>query len=260
MTPDALSKIVANLPELEFKAKQAFLLQLLERIERDKRRRFFYLFPDEDHYYLGNIIHARSKYPKHLEFFQAGAKYMARCFMAANRAGKSEAGGFETASHLTGLYRDWWPGRKFTRPVKVWVAGKTNETTRDIVQAKLLGAVTHGNPKGVTGTGLIPGDCIGEITWKAGVADLVDTVKVKHVSGDWSELGFKSYQQGRGSFEGTERDFIWLDEEPPEEVFDESMIRLATTNGCAALTFTPLDGLSKVVLGFLPKEQRPAEA
>ena len=133
------------------------------------------------------------------------------------------------------------------------MAGKTNETTRDIVQAKMCGAITfEGSKKRVDGTGLIPREAIGPISWKQGVQDLIDTVKVKHISGGWSRLGVKAYQQGRGAFEGTEQEVIWLDEEPPLDVYAECLVRTMTTKGIILLTFTPLEGLSDVVLSFLP--------
>lgn len=166
-------------------------------------------------------------------------------------------GGYETACHLTGLYPDWWPGRRFSGPVRFWAAGKTNETTRDIVQSALLGEVAYrGQRKIVTGTGLVPGYLLGSLTWKQGVADLIDTIKVKHASGRWSTLGIKSYQQGRGSFEGTAQHGIWLDEEPPIDIYGECLTRTATVNGIVMITFTPLTGLSETVMQFLPKEQR----
>lgn len=163
------------------------------------------------------------------------------------------AGGFETTLHLTGKYPHWWKGRRFDRPVKWWAAGKTNETTRDIVQEKLFGKISFATGrKGFTGTGLVPGEDIGAITWKQGVQNLVDTIAVQHISGEWSTLGLKSYQQGRGAFEGTEQDGIWLDEEPPMEIYGECLIRTATTNGIVYTTFTPLEGMSEMAMSFLP--------
>lgn len=207
-----------------------------------------------DSYYPDTGPLRRELYQRHLEFFWAGTKYRERCAMAANRVGKTEGmGGYETALHLTGRYPEWWPGRRFDHPVNWWAAGKTNETTRDIVQRKLFGKPSwHTGEKGVAGTGLIRGRCIGRITWKQGVQDLIDTVAVKHVSGGWSTLGMKSYQQGRGSFEGTEQDGIWLDEEPPQDIYGECLIRTATTNGLVYITFTPLEGITGTVLGFMP--------
>jgi phage terminase large subunit-like protein len=204
-----------------------------------------------DQYYPDEGPLRRELYPKHLEFFGAGLLYRERCAMCANRVGKTEGmGGYETAVHLTGQYPDWWPGRRFTKPVKWWAAGKTNETTRDIVQAKLMG------PMGNIGTGLIRQDTIIKWTRKAGVHDLMDTVHVKHISGGVSQLGLKSYQQGRDSFEGTEQDGIWDDEEPPMDIYGEQLIRTATTNGMVLITFTPLAGMSQVVLSFMPQESR----
>jgi hypothetical protein len=65
----------------------------------------------------------------------------------------------------------------------MWAAGDFNETTRDVIQKKLLGGVEwHGDKKGVDGSGMIPRELILQdtITWKAGVPDLVDTVRIKH--------------------------------------------------------------------------------
>ena len=50
---------------------------------------------------------------------------------------------------------------------------------------------------------------------------------------------------------------IWFDEEPPMDVYNEALIRTATLNGIVMLTFTPLMGLSEVVLSFMPADQRP---
>lgn len=169
----------------------------------------------------------------------------------------TESGAYECALHLTGQYPTWWDGRRFDKPVRLWAAGKTNETTRDIIQDKLLGSVAFASSrKTFSGTGMIPGDTIGGVTWKQGVADLADTIKIKHKSGGWSTLGLKSYQQGRGSFEGTAQQVIWLDEEPPVDVYGECLIRTATTRGLVMLTFTPLEGLSDTVMSFLPTEYR----
>lgn len=226
-------------------------VDLLEEMARRKaRRKIWTYFPE-----TGPL--RRELYTKHLEFFRVGAKYRERCAMCANRIGKTESmGGYETALHLTGLYDSvapWWEGARFDGPVRFWASGKTNETTRDIIQAKLFGEVKGSGPtKRVSGTGLIPGDMIEDLTWKAGVSDLIDTARIRHVSGELSTVGLKSYQQGRGAFEGTEQDGIWLDEEPPLDIYGECLIRTATTDGLVYITFTPLDGVTETVMQFLP--------
>ncbi|MFT8365829.1 MAG: terminase family protein [Gluconobacter cerinus] len=241
-----------NLDLLTAEEKREMLAILEEKEYRKSRRKLFTYYPD-----TGPL--RRELYPKHLAFFRAGREHRERLMLAANRVGKTEGmGGYETAVHLTGRYPHWWEGRRYDRPIKAWAAGKTNETTRDIIQTKLFGSVSrNGQSKAFSGTGLVPGEDLGSVTWKQGVADLADTIQIKHQSGGWSVLGLKAYQQGRGSFEGTEQDLIWLDEEPPLDVYTEALIRTMTTNGMALLTFTPLEGMSEVVMSFLEDGKMP---
>jgi phage terminase large subunit-like protein len=167
--------------------------------------------------------------------------------LAANRVGKTEGvGGYEMALHLTGDYPAWWEGSRFDRPIRGWAAGDTSKTVREILQQKLLG------PVGSWGTGLIAGDSVVRIVRATGVADTIEIVYVKHKSGGLSKLVFKSYDQRREAFQGTEQDVIWLDEEPPLDIYTECLLRTMTNNGMLMLTFTPLMGMSEVVLSFLP--------
>jgi phage terminase large subunit-like protein len=189
----------------------------------------------------------RELYPKHLSFFSAGSEHRERAFIAGNRVGKTEGvGGYEVTCHLTGIYPDWWEGRRFTEPVMVWAAGNTSKTVRDILQLKMVG------PLSAMGTGMIPADKIVHTSRKAGIPEALELVYVEHVAGGHSTLNFKSYDQGREGFEGTEQHVIWLDEEPPVEIYGECLMRTATVQGLVLLTFTPLRGLTPLVLSFLP--------
>jgi phage terminase large subunit-like protein len=190
----------------------------------------------------------RELYPRHLEFLEAGKTFRERLFMAGNRTGKTETGAYELACHLTGQYPDWWQGKRFSEPVHAWACGTTNQTTRDIVQEKLLG------PKDAQGSGMLPADAIAKVTRKPGLSDAADTVWVKHVSGGRSQVSFKSYESGRKAFEGTAQHVIWLDEESPLDIYIECLYRTATTDGVIYTTFTPLGGMSDVVKSFLEPE------
>ena len=158
------------------------------------------------------------------------------------------AGGFELALHLTGRYPDWWRGRRFDRPIVAWAAGDTRETTRDILQRKVIGA----KGKLLEGLALVRPALLGD-TSAGFIPDSFSGVKVKHISGGYSELIFKSYDQGREAFQGTEVDVILLDEEPPLNVYIECLTRTMTNNGLVMLTFTPLRGMSETVLSFFPE-------
>ena len=80
--------------------------------------------------------------PKHKLFFESGASYNERIFMASNRSVKSISGAFETALHLTGDYPDWWTGKRFDHPVNVWACGSTARSTRDTCQKELIGPLS----------------------------------------------------------------------------------------------------------------------
>ncbi len=63
-------------------------------------------------------------YPKHLEFFAAGAAHREQLFMAANRVGKTEGvGGYARPRCICPApIRRGGTCRRFERPVAAWVA------------------------------------------------------------------------------------------------------------------------------------------
>ena len=203
-------------------------------------------------YRAENRIQFWTPYPKQAEFLALGATKKERCLFAGNQLGKSDCGAYETSCHATGLYPPDWKGRVFRKATRGWAAGVSTTVVRDVQQFKLCG------PPGVKselGTGFIPKDMLLDYTLARGaVADAYDTVKVRHVT-DGSEDGvsllqFKSYEQGRGKFQGPTLDYVWPDEEPPPDIYTEMIARTAATRGILYLTFTPLEGMSDVVSRF----------
>jgi len=189
-------------------------------------------------------------YAKQLEFHAKGASHRERLFMAGNQLGKTLAGGSEAAMHLTGEYPEWWPGRRFDHPATGWAGGVTAEATRDGCQRILLGRIGH------LGTGTIPKRAIhGSPLSRQGVADAAAIVRVQHISGGISTLIFKSYDQGREKWQSDTIDFLWPDEEPPEDIYTEGLTRTNAGDegrgGIVFVTFTPLLGMSNVVKRFL---------
>ena len=230
--------------------KKAYITLLTEKMNRRRYNKINRYYPE-----TGKL--KRDAYPKHMEFFANGNLYRERAIMAANRIGKTEGiGGYELTLHLTGLYPDWWTGERFKRfnhPTNCWACGSTGQTVRDILQRKLLG------PTSSFGTGLIPKECIASTKRAPGtVPDKIERVLVYHHNYETdevdgvSELTFKSYDQKRKAFEGTEQHVILLDEEPIMGIYAECVVRTMTTQGIILLTFTPLEGLSEVVLSFMP--------
>jgi phage terminase large subunit-like protein len=210
----------------------------------------------EDHKNLdGTQRYCRALYPKHVYLMQAGSRYRERCIMAANRIGKSELGAYEATLHLTGLYPPWWRGRRFSEAVSWWCAGDTGKTARNIIQLKLLG------PPTAIGTGFIPAHLLVHKTKKSGVPDAYETFWVKHASGGISHCELKSYDQRREAFQGTAQHGIWLDEEPPMDIYTECLLRTARTSdfpgGIIVMTYTPLKGRTGLVKEWMKNADRP---
>lgn len=196
------------------------------------------------------------------KFHDDGRWARERMLEAGNQEGKTYCAAAEVAMHLTGLYPDWWTGRRYDHPVKWWAAGETSVVVRDRMQALLCGT------PGVTaeiGTGFIPKDDFADKpSLSRGVTDAYDTVQVKwhdatgKVAGT-SSLGFKSYEQGRTKFQSDALDGIWLDEEPPFDVYSECLTRTTATGGMLLVTFTPLNGRTALVVRFM-EEKSPDRA
>lgn len=189
-------------------------------------------------------------YPKQQEFHARPERERTLC--AGNQLGKTLCCSAEIAMHLTGEYPDDWKGRRIDHACRGWVAGVTGESTRDNPQRLLLG------PVGQFGTGQIPKHTLVRTMLARGIPDAVETVQVKHKSGGISQIAFKAYSDGREKWQGETLDFVWFDEEPPEDIYIEGLTRTNATGGFVMLSFTPLLGMSAVVFRFM--KQHPDRA
>lgn len=186
-------------------------------------------------------------YPWQIDFHNSGKIYKDRMVIAGNRVGKTYSCSAEIAMHVTGLYPSWWDGHRFDKPNSWWCCGVTNESLRDISQKELLGGTGEN-----FGTGMIPKDKLGKPTTRmAGISGVVDGVKILHTSGGYSEITWKSYEQGWQKFQGTAQDGIWLDEDPnDQQLFTECLTRLMTKHGLMLTSFTPLLGVTPMLQHF----------
>jgi phage terminase large subunit-like protein len=196
-------------------------------------------------------------YPKQTEFHAAGLTRRERLLIAANQVGKTLAGAAEAAMHLTGQYPADWQGKRYNKPITMLAGSESYELTRDGVQRLLIGTPTN---KEDWGTGYIPYDCIAATTMRGGIANAIETASISHLSGGKSSLQFKAYEQGRGKWQASTVDYVWFDEEPPEDVYFEGITRTNATRGLIAMTFTPLTGMSNVVARYLMQESEDRAA
>lgn len=203
--------------------------------------------------------HPGGPYPWQVEYHDKGSEFHQRAIIAGNRVGKTRTAAAEVAIHLTGQYPDWWRGYRFKTPVVGCVCNTTNEALRDVTQNELIGNIRGDGDtasRNIDGTGWIPLDCIGEHKFRqGGISNLLDTLEVKHVSGGWSKVYFKSYAQGQSAFQGAKWHFAWPDEEPEGQdawaIISEIMTRLLDYDGILLATRTPLFGYSEMIQHFM---------
>ena len=213
-------------------ARKDEVLRLLEQQVKAKR---------------ANRMFSFAPYERQQAFFDMGATKRERLLCAGNQAGKTQAGAYEMACHLTGQYPKWWSGKRFDHAVRAVAAGEGGLLVRDVIQAKLCG--TPGSDEDF-GTGMIPKSLLLGKSAGHGVSNLFDSIRVKHASGGTSTLVFKTYEAGRSKFQGLTLDVVWLDEEGPEDIYSEALARL-TGGGIIYTTFTPLLGWTNVVSRFM---------
>ncbi len=214
-------------------------------LERELRRRERY-----------NKIDYYDPYPYQLDFHNTGAGSNQRLLMAANRIGKSYCGSAEMSYHCTGLYPEWWKGRRYRQPVVAWAGGVSNETTRDIVQFELLGSPD--DPE-AWGSGAIPKSCIVKSERKPGVPNAKSVALIKHASGGNSSLFFKAYEMQVEKWQGRSVDVIWLDEEPSRDIYSQAVTRTLDRRGMVYMTFTPEAGMTETVASFM-NNLRPGQS
>ncbi len=169
----------------------------------------------------------KNRHKKQLAFHRC--KKRNRWVFGGNRSGKTECGAVECLWILRGIH----PYRKNRKDVFGWAVSLSTQVQRDVAQAKILS--------------YLPKSWIADITMLSGRKDspaggVVDQIKIKNVFGGISTLGFKSCDQGREKFQGSSLDFVWFDEEPPRDIYEECLMRVMDRRGEIFGTMTPLKG------------------
>ena len=199
-----------------------------------------------------NRIDQYDPYPYQQKFHDTSKDSNQRLLMAANRIGKSYCGAAEMSFHLRGMYPEWWKGRRYDQPITAWAGGVSNETTRDIVQAELLGSPDDPD---AFGSGAIPKNYIIKTERKPGVPNAKSVALIRHVSGGNSSLHFKAYEMGQEKWQGRSVDVVWLDEEPGRDIYSQAVTRTLDRRGMVYMTFTPEAGMTETVAAFMNRIQ-----
>ena len=156
-----------------------------------------------------------------------------RWVFGGNRSGKTECGAVETVYIARGCH----PYRQNKQDTVGWVVSLSTQVQRDVAQKKVLYYI---NPSWIVDVVMLSGK---KDNPSGGV---IDYIQIKNTFGGVSTIGFKSCDQGREKFQGTSLDYVWFDEEPPQDIYDECRMRVLDKGGDIFGTMTPLKGLTWV--------------
>jgi phage terminase large subunit-like protein len=192
-------------------------------------------------------------YPSQMKFFESGADVHQRLIFGGNQTGKTWAAACEIAWHASGDYPTWWRGRRFKKPVRIWVVGPTGQLVRDGVQRKLCSL------GGEFGSGAIPLATFApgkKVVMVPGGTGAIDTLYVTHrtdggVIDGVSEVTFKSYEMRREKMQSESVHVVWCDEQPSEELYSELYARTTAVDGIVAVSYTPILGAGALTHRFL---------
>lgn len=173
-------------------------------------------------YNTGKIIHK-----KQVEFHKSQKRN--RWVFGGNRSGKTECGAVESVWMARGIH----PYRENKNNVFGWVVSLSTKVQKEVAQDKILKYLDK--------------QYIQEIIMNSGKKNspeygVIDTIVIKNVFGGLSRISFKSCEEGREKFQGTSLDFVWFDEEPPEDIYNECKMRVLDKCGDIFGTMTPLKG------------------
>lgn len=200
------------------------LIKKLDAVTKELIKR--YMKNALSRYNTGKIVHE-----KQLLFHKC--KKRNRWVFGGNRSGKTECGAVECIWLARGIH----PFRKNKKCVNGWVVSVSRQVQREVAQSKILHYL---NPDWIVDVCMMEGKKEG---YENGI---IDYIVIKNVSGLNSKIYFKSADQGREKFQGASLDFVWFDEEPPEDIYYECLMRVFDKKGDIFGTMTPLKGLTWV--------------
>ena len=155
-----------------------------------------------------------------------------RWVFGGNRSGKTECGAVEVVYLACGIH----PYKK-NKLTEGWVVSLSRQVQRDVAQKKIL----H----------YLPEHYIEKVVMLSGAqgsleSGVIDFIVVRSEVGGLSKIGFRTYDQGREKFQGASLDYVWFDEEPPYDIYQECRMRVLDKCGEIFGTMTPLKGLTWV--------------
>ncbi len=166
-----------------------------------------------------NPMKYAQQHPKQLEATKALQPI--RALFWGNRVGKTEWGAQESVRYSTGTH----PFKKIIIPNDGWVISPSFDLQLEGTQKKLEKYIGSNEIEHI--------DYLRSSIWKS--------LRLKC----GSLMTFKTYEQGREKFQSAAKRWIWFDEEPPSDIYEECVVRQEAGIPLDIwITMTPINGMT----------------
>lgn len=191
-------------------------MRLLESLPPEKKTEAYQLIKELGNYQKLFPLLFHDSLPMQGKFSSDGAKK--KFLFGGNRSGKTECGAAYVNNKCTSKnYQRWW------------CVSETFQDSVNIQQRKI---------------------------WNLAPKLEINYGKYDEINGftnrklqfkNRSLITFKSYDQGVDSFRSDDIDGVWFDEEPPLEIYKETLMRLIDRDGEVIITMTSLKGITELL-------------
>lgn len=148
--------------------------------------------------------------------------------IGGKRSGKTEVGAWKASTLALGIH----PFIPIPIPNAGWVCSTDHNISRDVLQPRVISMIGEDN-----------------------ILDWSELHKELYLK-NGSLISFKSYDSRWEKFRSAGKHWIWFDEEPPERIFKESIIRFITNSPYVWVTMTPENGITYVYKKFFCNREK----
>lgn len=223
-------------PELSIEAQQNQLAVILEQLEERKKK--FSICDTK----LDKIPQQKQLLEQMIEESEKSADDRLRftLYYGWNGAGKSACG-----AYITVLKALWRSTKKYGLPYigskkVLWIVTKSGSNVKSTIMPYLLGEGSI--------TRIPPEEILGNPKMDNGI---LKSIELKN----WAKIIINTYDQGAEALQGSNPDWIWLDEEPRDEsVVAEIFVRTRVKECEMLVTMTPLSGLTPIYEWFINQQ------
>ena len=147
---------------------------------------------------------------------------------AANKVGKTDENGFELVAMCKGKCEEFGINFPHKPPLKIWYCGRD----RNVLSDEPLGSIKR----------YLKGEGIDHRTIYTG--QTINRMYIWDDKGNQSEVWFKPYNGEIGIFESANVHAVFMDEEPPRDIFSAIKAKIGVLPGYVFISMTPDKGMT----------------